>query len=746
MDSRNCLTSTKLSTEAGALWATPTETLLTDLSKAIAQRIVPANVGANLEGVRTLIEQMKADHILQAPALGTGARLGDLLTTLPAPLNQNQQRALAAAATGLRPDDPGLVKSIATMPGLDGDGVAAGVARTLRLGALTGGHVALTKALQVRLQQANETEGALHPLAALRPDEWLDLAYTYGTPDEVNITPVAYADFLDASVERQYPTAALTAHFTDGRRLGQNPALTDVSTFLRNNPAFDIVTANLHAVTDQAKLDNIPNPQQAQLIAGLRSLQRMNTLGARWDETATLLENGLDSPHQILAAGPEQLTTLLDGQVAPERAAALYKKVEELHHVTFAAITAGFSPLSAPRILSTNQFGVPPEDGNPTPSDAGVVATAKLTSEPIPAADDATGSTKLAELAIALSRQNVLLSPNNYKLLSSYAGRTQQVDLTAFINHQPTLQGLFGSQDGCACAHCTSVLGPAAYFVDLLQFVNNALPNAQLLNRLLARRPDLQDLELSCDNTNTEVPAIDLVLEILENAVALPLDVPIRAGTDIESQLNGATVGPDVRKALEQTVQTLVGDVRATREGSDWTVVDGHRRWKVTAQIREGFPAEMANGVTSQLDISGLNSPTLIDAMDQGKKLPNGAEAALAKLFAGNRNRPPDFTEYVVKITPLVTGKSWRVQYPFRALLLLDPKANELTMQTPAGQTWFNAVKDKQTIAAMTKELSAGAVPVLVQQLLAARFLSRPSLFSNKRTRSLGISHQPLAR
>src|SRR5262249_53506097 len=80
----------------------------------------------------------------------------------------------------------------------------------------------------------------------------------------------------------------------------------------------------------------------------------------------------------------------------------------------------------------------------------------------------------------------------------------------------PTLQSLFGPQDSCACTHCLSVLSPSAYYVDVLQF----LQDAGRLGDLLARRPDLQDLELSCENTETPVPTIDLALEILENAAA----------------------------------------------------------------------------------------------------------------------------------------------------------------------------------------------------------------------------------
>lgn len=85
----------------------------------------------------------------------------------------------------------------------------------------------------------------------------------------------------------------------------------------------------------------------------------------------------------------------------------------------------------------------------------------------------------------------------------------------------PTLESLFGSLDWCACDHCRSVLSPAAYLADLLAFLDDpGAPGANPLDVLLARRPDLELLPLTCENTNTRVPYIDLVNEILEHRVA----------------------------------------------------------------------------------------------------------------------------------------------------------------------------------------------------------------------------------
>jgi Neuraminidase-like domain len=82
-----------------------------------------------------------------------------------------------------------------------------------------------------------------------------------------------------------------------------------------------------------------------------------------------------------------------------------------------------------------------------------------------------------------------------------------------------TLGALFGSLDYCACDECRSILGPSAYLVDLLNLTNcpsppNGSTNPQTV--LFSRRPDLQYMPLTCDNTNTAQPYIDLVNETLE--------------------------------------------------------------------------------------------------------------------------------------------------------------------------------------------------------------------------------------
>jgi hypothetical protein len=105
----------------------------------------------------------------------------------------------------------------------------------------------------------------------------------------------------------------------------------------------------------------------------------------------------------------------------------------------------------------------------------------------------------------------------------------------------PSLDEVFGSVDFCECDDCRSVLSPAAYYVDLLHFLDpsdsdwsNAMTAwgtahagadyaksgyLKPFDALALRRADLPLIPLTCENTNTELPYIDLVNELLETEV-----------------------------------------------------------------------------------------------------------------------------------------------------------------------------------------------------------------------------------
>lgn len=80
----------------------------------------------------------------------------------------------------------------------------------------------------------------------------------------------------------------------------------------------------------------------------------------------------------------------------------------------------------------------------------------------------------------------------------------------------PSYRDIFGTTDYCTCKKCRSIFGPAAYFVDLMRIAGTYLDLDDQAVSLKERRQDLWELVLSCENTNKELPYIQIVNGILE--------------------------------------------------------------------------------------------------------------------------------------------------------------------------------------------------------------------------------------
>lgn len=95
-----------------------------------------------------------------------------------------------------------------------------------------------------------------------------------------------------------------------------------------------------------------------------------------------------------------------------------------------------------------------------------------------------------------------------------------KTEIQEAIGDIPDLETLFGSLDYCDCPHCKSLYSPSAYLTDMLRFLNEHLAidkSKTVKDILFERRPDLGNIKLNCVNTDTPLPYIDLVCEILEN-------------------------------------------------------------------------------------------------------------------------------------------------------------------------------------------------------------------------------------
>ena len=189
-----------------------------------------------------------------------------------------------------------------------------------------------------------------------------------------------------------------------------------------------------------------------------------------------------------------------------------------------------------------------------------------------------------------VSRYNDNLNIGTTVLPSSAAATTKAV---SDQNPSPTIETLFGSQTQAMYKNSQSVFSPAAYFVDLLQFIEG-------LNRstLMTRRPDLAEIDLTGANSNTTLPYIDLVLEQLENAVApLLFYVPDPNNGDGTTGFSGLLKNNQVPVAIAAALSAREIElspscsIAAGVSGTQWYLLTGS--WRILVTIR---PSGALNG------------------------------------------------------------------------------------------------------------------------------------------------------
>lgn len=127
--------------------------------------------------------------------------------------------------------------------------------------------------------------------------------------------------------------------------------------------------------------------------------------------------------------------------------------------------------------------------------------------------------------ALAASTLHVLANfKDDFNVLSTAVIQNYHLTNADNVGGLPNLEDLFGAQDLCSCEHCRSVYSPAAYMVDLLHWLSAVnVTGVSGINNLKmaidARRPEIQNILLTCENTNTPLPYVDLVNEVLENFI-----------------------------------------------------------------------------------------------------------------------------------------------------------------------------------------------------------------------------------
>jgi peptidoglycan hydrolase-like protein with peptidoglycan-binding domain len=339
-----------------------------------------------------------------------------------------------------------------------------------------------------------------------RKEEWVTRLNTLAGNDDVNLARLipsayaqkelndrrdAYAEDLARKVRQSFPTQVVNRMLEkDDLTLGEQHAAlkAPVQTFLKNavNQGFQLGRTPVDQFLKQHSetvFDGIGEDDKHLAEAGVKLLTRVYQMTPNDEAMTALLALGFTSARQVVAIPKAEFVDRYWPHFGSRKATeTVYDKSVQITSVTFNIYTLGKTLDSAPPVMAISG------------------------------------------------------TPERHE--------TAKKDLKSLLKEYPTMESLFGSLDFCDCEHCHSVLSPAAYLVDLLRFVDPQPPDWQHTltywknthnqqeytgpdynylkpyDALILRRPDLPHLPLTCENTNTALPYIDLVNEILEYYVA----------------------------------------------------------------------------------------------------------------------------------------------------------------------------------------------------------------------------------
>ncbi|HEX4817117.1 MAG TPA: neuraminidase-like domain-containing protein [Nonomuraea sp.] len=465
------------------------------LVKAVTDNLVPARLSADLDQVLATLQKIKSRYAAEASVGGGKGTVGQLLDVATV---SDQHRATILKTMA---DHTGSLTALwrkldadPTLPDL----VVQRVRLAVELGTLTRNHVPLVASLA---GQVGEDGLSKRHLAQFSKADWFRQfdrpgpdGRPVGVPDNIDGDTAeqkreTFAAILDQQFERAYPSAALAAKIMRAPRTA--PQLSErVARFLDQHPDFHLDRMRIdHYLAEHPSGERVRESVDGKLLAELAAVQRVFKLKPTFAAADTLLSQGIESAQQIYFLGETRFgDALRESPVNRIESRTLYRKAESV----YAAALATFA------------------DHNRT-------------------------LTGIAPMALP----QLLLD----------------AETEAKINSLPNLRTLFGSLDFCDCADCLSVYSPAAHFVDVLRFLGDRATQGvgmharkSVRDVLLERRPDLGDLELSCENTNTPVPYIDLVNEILEDEVEPPMAVEVPA--TVEPLLLEGPAAPEVVAAL----------------------------------------------------------------------------------------------------------------------------------------------------------------------------------------------------
>ncbi|HEX8088032.1 MAG TPA: neuraminidase-like domain-containing protein [Blastocatellia bacterium] len=438
--------------------------------QAAEQGVIPKASEQELGDALKAFKRLSSQRLLTSPALAGASSLKQMLDA--SKLNEGEQEKFAELYTAYRADMPAFWKAV-------GDELGAERANRLqvdgKLGFLTINNAPLIQELHSAVGENGIGDTVeLAQRGYHRADKWKELVKeNTPVPERIPGSTVEekrsnYAEYLAAQVRLTYPTASIAEMVGSGDL--KVKARADVHTFLtENHGKFEIGMMPVQQYIARNKLE-----VAGDTVDQVKRLQRVYQVTPNDHAMAALLERDIDAAYHIVRHGRDTFIETFSRELGGAEIAALtYDKSLQVHN---AALNIAISYLTAKNGIGLGLQPMRPQQGE---ADRGIV-----------------------------------IKPSPKGLAAENAG-----DVVAY----PTLENLFGEMDFCACDHCRSILSPAAYLVDLLLFIDQPTVDADKENPqtvLLERRPDIQFLPLTCENTNTALPYIDVVNETLEYFIA----------------------------------------------------------------------------------------------------------------------------------------------------------------------------------------------------------------------------------
>lgn len=324
---------------------------------------------------------------------------------------------------------------------------------TQQLTLISGNHQALVKELQVS-RKINSTRR----LFQLKRSDWVNIVKKTGVPDFIHGDGKEekrdqYIEMIETTLNAAFPTQRIASMLEKKELIIEKSKVAQsILTFLSKNEDFDIARSRIHQFDDRLK--TIAGREFGETRSELMKIQRVFQVSPSPEAMNVLLENKLHSAYTIANIPLNSFLKTYGPSLGGEEIAfAVHQR--------------------ASHIGTKAEFN----------------------------------ATQVIYYSHSKGPQYTMDKPG-------YTSAMATIE-----NQVPNYATLFGSPDICECEQCRSVYSAAAYFIDLLRFLWRGEPNGDgetPLDKLSKRRPDLLHLPLTCENTNTVIPYIDLANEVME--------------------------------------------------------------------------------------------------------------------------------------------------------------------------------------------------------------------------------------